>query len=681
MNMDLGAKFMLSVLLVLSCTLAVWTFHAIDNSTQAREQRLNERGRALGRLMALFSPHAILASDYGELHEYTRGLCSEPDIAYGAVVSPLGTPLSACINDFDATRRHAVQPASTNTTSSTIEQWTTRNELLHLEFPIAQNGVLLGKFLVGISRHAPQKDLRRQLAMEITSFVATIVLLYAAIYGVFRLNVLQPIQRLIAVARAEKAGRHAVGTEQSGDEWTVLESAFKAMAKEIEREKAKVQRQTHFDALTGLPNRSMGLERIAAEIRRAESFDRTFAVLVIDLDNFKAVNDGLGHAAGDQLLVAVGARVRACLRHADSAARLGGDEFLVVVPDVSTRADIKTVADRLLQAVSKPQTMEGRRVVLKCSIGIAVYPENGQTSGALMANVDAALYQAKTSGTSAALFFDEKMNMRVRERMQIEHDLTIAADLGQLSLHFQPIVDTACQRPLGAEVLLRWQHPEKGFISPADFIPIAEAGGQIRQIGDWVLAEACRCWSEWNRAGIAPGYLAINISGVQFTRGFSEQLGRVMSACGMPPEALELEVTERVLLCDHDLIAEELRRLRTLGVRLSLDDFGTGYSALGYLKRFQFDLLKVDQSFVAGLPFNSGDISLVKAILAMAAGLNLKVVAEGVENQEQLRFLRKHGCDFAQGYLFSKPLDKASYHAYLERHRHGRELVRLAVPG
>ena len=460
----------------------------------------------------------------------------------------------------------------------------------------------------------------------------------------------------------------------------MLENAFNAMAEEVEREKAKVQLQARFDALTGLPNRTMGLERIDAEIRWAESSGQRFAVLVIDLDNFKAVNETLGHAAGDQVLVAVGARVRACLRQADTAARLGGDEFLVVVADITTHADIEAIAARLLQAISEPQTLEGRRVVPKCRIGIAVYPENGETAGALMANVHAAMYQAKTSQTSPALFFNEEMNTRLRERMQIEHDLNVAADLGQLSLHFQPIVSATCEQPLGAEVLLRWQHPEKGFISPADFIPIAEAGGQITRIGDWVLEEACRFWSEWNRAGIDPGFLAINISGVQFTRGFSEKLRRVMSTYGMPPEALELEITERVLLCDHDLIAEELGRLRALGVRLSLDDFGTGYSALAYLKRFRFDLLKVDQSFVAGLPFNSGDVSLVKAIVAMAAGLNLKVVAEGVENQEQLRFLTKHGCDFAQGYLFSKPLDEASYHAYLKRHRSGSALVRLAVP-
>jgi diguanylate cyclase len=663
-----------------SSTLAIRTFNAIDTSIRAQEQRLSERGRALSRLVALISPQAILTSDYGQLDEYTRELSSDADIAYGAIVTPQGIPISSHINDFDAARREPLQPASTNTASSTVEQLTMQGELLHLEFPIAHRGVLLGKFLVGISRQAPQKELRRQLVIEILSLITTIAFLCAAIYAVFRSNVLRPIQRLITVSQSGEHGRYPLVAGNSGNGWTVLENAFNAMAEEVEREKAKVRRQALFDALTGLPNRTMGLERIAAEIRWAESSGQRFAVLIIDLDNFKAINETLGYAAGDQLLVAVGARVRACLRQADTAARLGGDEFLVVVTDITTLADIEVIAERLLQAISEPQTLEARRVVPKCSIGIAVYPENGETAGALMANVDAAMYQAKTTRTSPALFFNEEMNTRLRERKRIEQDLDVAADLGQLSLHFQPIVDTAFQQPLGAEVLLRWQHPGKGFISPADFIPIAEAGGQITRIGDWVLDEACRCWSEWNRAGIAPGFLAINISGVQFMRGFSEKLGRLMSTYGMPPEALELEITERVLLCDDDLIADELGRLRALGVRLSLDDFGTGYSALGYLKRFRFDALKVDQSFVAGLPFNSGDVSLVKAILAMAAGLNLKVVAEGVENQGQLRFLTKHGCDFAQGYLFSKPLDEASYHAYLRRQRPRCELVRLAVP-
>ena len=250
-------------------------------------------------------------------------------------------------------------------------------------------------------------------------------------------------------------------------------------------------------------------------------------------------------------------------------------------------------------------------------------------------------------------------------------------ELGQLALHFQPIVSAASRRVLGAEVLLRWRHPERGFVSPADFIPVAEASGQIVQIGDWVLEQACRCWSRWRNAGIAPGFLAINISGVQFRKRFSNRVAELMALYDVPPHALELEITERVLLAHQDEVAEELVNLRALGVRLSLDDFGTGYSALSYLKRFKFDLLKIDQSFVAGLPDKPDDISVVKAILAMAKGLDVKVVGEGVENEAQLIFLVSQGCDYAQGYFFAKPVDEERYREYLDTREAGRPSLAL----
>jgi EAL domain-containing protein (putative c-di-GMP-specific phosphodiesterase class I) len=265
------------------------------------------------------------------------------------------------------------------------------------------------------------------------------------------------------------------------------------------------------------------------------------------------------------------------------------------------------------------------------------------------------------------------MNIRLRERMQMEQDLNVAIELGQLALHFQPIFETARQRPRGAEVLLRWHHPEKGMISPAVFIPLAEATGQIVEIGDWVLEQACRSWVAWRDAGIDVGVLAINISRIQFRKRFSKRLAEVMSTYGIPPHALELEITESVLLDDHRQVAEELGGLRAVGVTLSLDDFGTGYSSLSYLKRFRFDVLKIDRSFVAGLPDSPDDVSLVKAILAMARGLDLKVVAEGVENHNQLNFLAAHGCDFAQGYLLAKPISAEAYASFLENARAGAE--------
>jgi EAL domain-containing protein (putative c-di-GMP-specific phosphodiesterase class I) len=282
------------------------------------------------------------------------------------------------------------------------------------------------------------------------------------------------------------------------------------------------------------------------------------------------------------------------------------------------------------------------------------------------------MYQAKAAQEGSAIFFTEEMNIRLRERMQMEQDLNIAIELGQLALHFQPIVDTAGPRHRGAEALLRWHHPEKGLISPAEFIPLAEATGQIVGIGDWVLEQACRCWSAWHEAGLNPGFLAINVSRIQFRKRFSRRVVELMSECRIPPHALEFEITESVLLDDHHQVVEELNNLRAAGVRLALDDFGTGYSSLSYLKRFRFDVLKIDRGFVAGLPGNADDVSLVKAIVAMANGLDLRVLAEGVESQAQLDFLAAQGCDFVQGYLIARPMGEEAYRGYLgQRHANG----------
>jgi diguanylate cyclase len=481
--------------------------------------------------------------------------------------------------------------------------------------------------------------------------------------------VLYPIRRLIAASRDVARGQFTEVEVKSADELGLLARAFNAMTEEVRQEQAKLHRQANYDALTGLPNRMMALDRITVEISRAKRSNQRFAVLFIDLDDFKNVNDSLGHAVGDELLVAIGRRLRGSLRDADTVARLGGDEFLVLLPEIDSEMGVERVAERLLQAISEPQQLGGRKVVAQCSLGIALYPENGRSVEELMANADNAMYQGKTGTRGAVVFFAEEMNVRLHERLQMEHDLELAIDGGQLDLYFQEVVETAGRRHRGAEVLVRWRHPQRGVLSSAEFIPLAEATGQIVRIGDWVLDQACRCWSEWQRAGINPGFLAVNLSRIQLRKRFSKKLAEVMALHGVPPHALEIEITESVLLDDHEQVAAELSSLRALGVKLSLDDFGTGYSSLGYLKRFRFDVLKIDRSFVAGLPHRADDVSLVKAILAMAKGLDLKVVAEGVETHEQLRFVAAQGCDFAQGYLFSRPVDAASYRGYLEKLR------------
>src|SRR5882672_8306224 len=665
MRLGLGAKFTLTVLIILAGTNAADTLYDLNASFRFHEQQLIERGRALGRLISLVSPEAILGFDFLTLNNYTREVSEQPDIVYSVITNPEGAVLSSYIDTTDPLAKKYLGQTESRDALKVLQKLEDRDELIKLQFPITHDGKLLGNFLVGLSREGLQSEFRQQLTIKMLVLAAVVVFLSLAIYAVFRFNILHPIQRLIAASRDVGRGQHAVVDVKSSDELGLLATAFNAMAEGIKREQAQLHRQANFDTLTGLPNRLMAFDRIDMEISRAKRSGQRFAVLFIDLDDFKSVNDSLGHPVGDRLLVAIGARLQAALREGDTVARLGGDEFLILASDIVGEVQVEKIAERLLQAVLAPQDLGGRRVATQCSIGIAMFPDNGEDVETLVANADNAMYQAKTNHRGSFTFFTEEMNTRLRKRVQLEQDLREAIELGQMKLAFQPIVETDGGRHRGAEVLLRWTHPERGAIGPAEFIPIAEANGQIVSIGDWVLEQACRCWATWHKDGIHPGFLAINISRIQFRRRFAERLVELMTSYDVPPEAVELEITESVLLDDHHQVAEELDRLRATGVKLSLDDFGTGYSSLSYLKRFRFDVLKIDRSFVAGLPNNEDDVLLVKAILAMAKGMDLAMVAEGVENKEQLGFVASQGCDFAQGYLFGKPMPEEAYVAYL----------------
>ncbi len=596
-------------------------------------------------------------------------------MVYGAIETAKGAPISFYVDDTNAWSKTNITAAERTDRSKLLQKLTSRDDLIQLKFPITHNNESLGNFLVGISRVSLESEFQRQLFIQLLVLTAIVLFLSLAIHIVFRINVLFPIRRLIAASEDVSRGRYTLVNAKSQDELGVLARAFNTMTDAIKREQAALHRQANFDALTGLPNRMMAFDRIKVEITRAKRSNQRFAVFFLDLDNFKTVNDSMGHAVGDEVLIAIGGRVQLCIRESDIVARLGGDEFVVLAPDITNEIKAEELAGRLLKAVSEPQVLAGRQVVAKGSVGIALYPDNGKSVEELMANADNAMYQAKSTRDGSAIFFTDEMNTRLRERMQMEQDLNLAITSGQLAIHFQPLFDTASRAHRGAEVLLRWRHPEKGDISPSVFIPLAEATGQIVAIGDWVLEQACRHWGAWHDAKIDPGFLAINVSRIQFRKRLSKRVAELMMTYSVPSQALELEITESVLLDDHTQVAEELNSLRAAGLMLSLDDFGTGYSSLSYLKRFHFDVLKIDRSFVNGLPDDRDDVLLVKAILAMAKGFDLKVVAEGVENIEQLNFLAQQGCDLAQGYLLARPMSAEAYTRYLNELRGGAGMV------
>jgi diguanylate cyclase (GGDEF)-like protein/PAS domain S-box-containing protein len=419
----------------------------------------------------------------------------------------------------------------------------------------------------------------------------------------------------------------------------------------------KIRQLAWHDSLTGLPNRALLMDRLSVATAGALRDKETLATLFIDLDQFKHINDSLGHATGDRLLQQVAQRLAGCVRASDTVARLGGDEFVVIMPNIRAPADASLLAEKILAALAPPHVIDGRELYISPSIGIAVCPEDGCDFESLIQHADAAMYRAKESGRNNYQFYTAALNARAVEHLTLASALRGALERRELSLHYQPQFDLASGAITGVEALLRWRHPEFGWVAPDRFIPVAEDSGLIVPIGEWVLQEACRQARAWQAAGLPPLLMAVNVSGAQFRQaGLAKTVRDILAEHGLDATSLEIEVTESVLMKNADNAVDILRTLREMGVQLAIDDFGTGYSSLAYLKRFPIDMLKIDRSFVRDVMTDPDDAAIASAIIAMAHRLRLKVIAEGVETPGQLGFLRQEGCDVAQGYLYSKPL-------------------------
>ena len=418
-----------------------------------------------------------------------------------------------------------------------------------------------------------------------------------------------------------------------------------------------ISRLATTDTLTGLPNRRVCHDRVAEALRRASRHDGLFSLLFIDLDRFKTINDTLGHQAGDKLLKDVALRLTNSVRKHDMVSRLGGDEFTVLLEDISDANEAHVVAQKILDRLAEPYSIDGKELSITASIGIGIYPTNGNNIVDIFKHADTAMYFVKENGRNNFQSYDPEMHQKVVESMEIESNLRSAIANNELSVHYQPKLDMKTGRIVGCEALLRWRSQQHGQVPPGVFIPIAESSGYITKLGDWVLSTACGQNRLWQEKGLRPVPVAVNISAIQLQHpDFLKSIDRVLHESGLAPEYLELEITESTIMGTEDIVMENLTLLKNRGIRLSIDDFGTGYSSLSKLKQFPIDSLKIDRSFVCDIADDPDDLAIVTAIIAMADSLKLNVIAEGVETVEQLKQLIDRNCTQIQGYWFSRPL-------------------------
>jgi diguanylate cyclase (GGDEF)-like protein len=424
----------------------------------------------------------------------------------------------------------------------------------------------------------------------------------------------------------------------------------------------------HRDTLTGLPNRRLFSKTLTAEIRQGRRYSMQLAVLFIDLDRFKTVNDTMGHAVGDLLLQEISKRLSKCVREEDTLARLGGDEFVVLAKDINEPSCAAAIAERILEIVNKPLTVQGRLFHVTASIGISTYPKDGKNEQTLMRHADSAMYQAKEAGKNGFRFYSDRLDAEALDRLSLETSLRQALVNGEFALYYQPKVDLQTGRIVGVEALLRWEQPQLGSVPPSKFIPLAEETGLIGDIGKWVLETACRQGAQWHRVGYGSLGIAVNLSAHQLSdERLVEDISAIVTSTGISPDRLELEITESVLMRDVDKALAALHALKAMGIRVALDDFGTGYSSLAVLKQFPIDTLKIDGAFVKGLPAGHKENGIAEAIIAMGRSLELTVVAEAVETAEQAAFLRHRSCHQFQGYHFSEPLPALALETLLKR--------------
>ncbi len=566
--------------------------------------------------------------------------------------------------------------------------WHDRN--LFIWMPIYQKGGLFtGCFYLKISTSPFYRQIN---ALTLMSVVIVIVLAFLVYLISLRLQKsisgpvvqLEKISRKISVSgdytiRVPYYGEDEIGSlassfnqmletiELNQKERDTANEALQLNKKRLERAVKDLQYLANYDSLTQLPNRALCIDRIKYALKKASRTNTMVSVLFLDLDHFKDVNDSLGHSVGDQLLKATSKRLLECVRDDDTLARLGGDEFVIILGELEHVEDVINIVEKLVTGFEVPFKLSNYEVNTTVSVGVCMYPQDGKDVNSLMKAADSAMYKAKEVGRNTYEFYEAELNQLANRRHQLANELRYAIKNNELTLVFQPQLNISKDQIIGSEVLLRWYHPILGNISPAEFVPIAESTGLIREIGNWVLDNACRKIAECREHGIEIR-LAVNLSAAQFKQvDLPEQIAEIMQQYRIPPRLLEVEITESMLMRDVNQAIEILERLKEMQIRIAVDDFGTGYSSLSYLRRFPLDALKIDRSFIDELVVDSDDTAITLAIISMAKSLRLAVIAEGVETAQQYEFLTKHSCDDIQGYHVSRPLAYDDFVGYLER--------------
>ncbi len=681
----------IGVLLTTACSVGVAIMHMQGRSNLAA---LEHHAEDLARTLAQTSEALFYTGDRAALASRLDALAGNRDMAYAAFYGADGSLLNYRLYRSDVALPAAGSAGHDQTASGyrVIDvTWPVRPAASRADDSRLQDdgrSPELGHVRVGLSAESARRD-ALAFIMQAGRYVVVIGALAIAMTLLLTRRLVEPLRELAAAAKQVGAGRLGLKIPvHSNDELADLARAFQHMIDSLGASRARlleyqsvlerrVEARTHDlkrataraldlaqrDTLTGLANRAYFSESLAAAVADSSRFGEHMALLFIDLDQFKRVNDSLGHHVGDRLLSHVADVLRACVREGDLVARLGGDEFVVLAREVDSRADVEAVVRRLLTAIQRPIEVDGTLLRGGFSIGIALCPEHSGDAADLLRMADLAMYSAKQAGRGNHVFYTDELNERAVDRMRVETGLrrALARD-DELYLVYQPQLDVANGHLSGCEALLRWRQPDGSLVPPASFIPVAEDSGLIFAIGDFVLTEVCQALARWRDAGYELPRVAVNVAAPQFEDpGFCERVARVLERHQIPPDRIELELTERLLMNDSNAARETMHRLKQLGVALALDDFGTGYSSLAYLSRLPLDVLKIDRSFVMASTSDPAAHTIVRSIVALAHSFGHDVVAEGVETGEQWRLLRRAGADYVQGYLFGPPLAEAAF--------------------